>query len=445
MPGYAEKGLLLLQLGHYSRAESELAKGLTEAPDSALLHAILALCRSMQNKHGPAVADANSAIVLDPDMAYAHYALAYCLYRADKTGAAMAAITEALRLDSEDADFWALKSNIHLELAPGLVAGKSLHDALQCADNGLRFDALNKQCCQARAQALHALGRKDEARTAILASLAFDPENSNLHQSRAWMLLCDGDASKARLHYEEALRLDPDSENARQGLVASLRAKRLVYRFLLKMMLPNGTVRVGTLVFLFLAPRIVASLGQMGNPLLYALSMAIIVPVVAGTLFMLLLMLIANPLFNLFLKFDPAGPAVLTSDESLAANLIGACLLAVMITVLLAMISGNILWYFSTAVFLMLVLPVVMSFESPPGGFRKFMYIYLGADVIAAIVGTVVLLNCDFLESRFKGNDELITQILSYSLSASFVLSIVSILMQTLIDLGKEFRRRFFR
>ncbi len=397
-----ERALVLMELRKYDQAEAELMSDLSREPNSAFIHAVLASCRSNLNKHKDAISCAKRAIALAPDMAYAHYVLAFSLSRFDQDLIALPAIEEALRLDPNDPDYWGLKANIYLKTPFKGPLKRPWQDALDCANNGLQYNPRHEYCAYARARALNGLGRNKEAQATIREALRFHPEDALLHETQAWILLNGGSAQDAREHYREALRLDPSSNSAREGFVSALRAKHCVYRLLLRLMQPDGTPRFLSIAMMLLFLAALMGLGETRIAFLKALAMKMFLPIFCLILLSVFLMLMGNPLFNLILKLDQSDRLTLSPDESTEANLLAICLVTIVLTVVIPVCTGHIVWYFATGLFTLLILSVVSTFEIPSGRFRKFMYFYLGVNFILAIIGMLTLTNCDFLEQHFK-------------------------------------------
>ena len=73
---YLAKVNLLFELGRFADAERELRNALTENPDDARAHAMLAVALSRAGKLPAALVESENAIGLDPTNAFAFYARA---------------------------------------------------------------------------------------------------------------------------------------------------------------------------------------------------------------------------------------------------------------------------------------------------------------------------------------------------------------------------------
>lgn len=427
---YLERGLVLFQLGMFGRAEKEFLLELKENPDNALAHTMMAMCKVSVGKNEDALKSAAKALELDPALSYGHYALAVCYTKSHRPWLAMPPIIEALRLDPDAPEYWGLKAYLHLCQFSKLLP-RHATAALECAETGLSCDPTDAQCMQMKVRALLVLNRKPEAFAALNEALALDPNDSQSHELRAWFALEGGKSQEAREFYTEALRLDPGSASARSGLLASMRAKHAIYRFLLKFMSVDGAVKFLPLLLIGAAPYAVAYLHKIPNSLCQALSLALIIPVVLFTLFALFAFFLANPIFNLILWLDSETRWSLTPDEVLAAKLLAVNLLIIALIVPLVAVS-SVLWYFPLAMFGLLLAPTVIIFSFPPGTFRKLLYFYLAVNFLCAFVGSTMLFALDLLDATFKGSGELLIRVWASALTASIGMSICAFFFEAL-------------
>jgi tetratricopeptide (TPR) repeat protein len=198
--------------------------------------------------------------------------------------------------------------------------------ALESADAGLRLDPQDDACTNMRAMALVQLGRRDEAGATIQGALERDPENAVSHANQGWTRLHERRPKEALEHFREALRIDPDLDWARAGLVEALKARHLIYRWMLGFFLWMGrkSAKVQWLVIIgiFLGQR---SLGQLAdaNPALAPFLWPLLI--LAGAF--VLLSWMADPLFNLILRLNRFGRLALRRDQIVASNWLGGCLL----------------------------------------------------------------------------------------------------------------------
>lgn len=336
-----DRAQLLMQQNRPALAEQELRQHLTEAPNDARAHAVLALVLSQQDKAADAIAAAEQAIALAPDFALPHYAHGVALLDANQPKPAEAAAKEALRLDREDPDAFALLAAIYLRR-------ERWEEALAATEDALHLDAEHVWANNLRAIALVQLGRRDEAGQTLDATLHRDPNNATAHANLGWKLLHDNKPREASEHFREALRLEPNHEWARSGILEALKARNPLYRLMLRYFLwmsrLDGRARWGIIIGLVLVINILPA----GFTIPYLL--------------FVLLTWVADPLFNLLLRLDPFGRYVLNEDEIKGANAIGVCLLAAVAALIAGVVMGEGVAYWVALGAVGLMLPVAGTF-----------------------------------------------------------------------------------
>jgi len=372
MSEHLERVNLLLQQSRYDMAETECRRALGADPNSAWATALLALSLSGQKKYKEATQAAQSGVALAPDWDYSHYIMASVLDERDRLDEAEVAVREAIRLDPEDADYFALLAGLHAQR-------KRWTEGLEAAERGLALDAEHVDSANIDA--------------AIAAALAREPENAATHANRGWTLLESGDHQKAMEHFREALRLEADMEWARAGIVEALKARRLVYRMMLKysffMSRLSGRAQWGIIIGAVVLVRLLRSIARAQPDVA-----PFVMPVVFLYLVFVLMTWIAQPLFNLMLRLDRFGRLALSRDQTRGANVFGLCvacaLLAFCVTPWFTWIWGAI----GAAVFGVLVIPTSAIFKCAVGWPRFAMTCY--TILLAALgVGTWIVAMID--------------------------------------------------
>ncbi len=314
-----KRATLLFDQGRWDMAIAELRGFLTQAPDHAPAHALLAYALAQHDELDAALQSAQQAVTVDPELDFAFGALATVLLLRGDHEAAAAAIRRAIELDPNEVDH-------HSTLAQILLAQKRWNEALASADTGLQLEPQDTNCLNLRSLALTRLGRGGEATDAVDASLAHDPDNPYTHQARGFALLHRGDAKGALHHFQEALRRDPTLDGARAGLVEALKARNPLYRVVLSWFLWlerfSGPRQVQIMIGLWLAARV-------GSGMLREARHTTAAGIVSFSwLGFVLLMSCAVPLFNLLLLVHPIGRHALERRARRDAILLGLCVLA---------------------------------------------------------------------------------------------------------------------
>ena len=333
MNPHLRRAQLYLQQSRIENALTEVREALAMDPRDPYAHAFHALALAALERGFDALCAARQAVHCGPDLPYPHYVLACVLEEQDKLAEAERAISEALRLSPADPDLYARLGQIH-------IRRKRWASALDAAESGLSAESDHTACAQIRAVALHSLGRKLEAEDALKAVLAHDPENSASHAQQGWICLERRDRTQALAHFREALRLSPESMVARQGMVETLRAKYGLYRVVLSYFLWidrfSPRARLGSLLGAWLAACGALTIAHYAPHLRPLLLPAIIVYIL-----FVVLTWTAQPLFDLLLRFDPAGRIALTRNQIASSNWVGLCLLCAIGSALLWIVTSS--------------------------------------------------------------------------------------------------------
>ncbi len=372
-----ERGILLFQQSRHELAEEEIRQSLAADPGDAYAHALLALCLAHREQFKDATEEAQQAVHLQPDFSFAYYTLANVWHQRNYEKEALSAVQEALRLDASQTSYYALLAKIHL--------GESRwKEGLDAAERGLQLDAEDVDCNNLRAIALVKLGRKSEAGATIDAALRRNPDNAVTHANQGWTLLEKNQPKEALEHFREALRLDPQNEWARRGIIEALKARHFIYALMLRYFLfMSKFSRRGQWAIILGA--------YLGNQILQGVATANprlvpwILPIRILYIVFALMTWIASPLFNLILRLNRFGRLVLSRDQVVASNWIGAVLLLALLSLAGGLIYGfNSPWILAALLFGLLLLPVAGTFRCPAGS-RTIMAIYTGITAAAGI------------------------------------------------------------
>jgi tetratricopeptide (TPR) repeat protein len=340
----------------YDQAQAELRRALLDDPTDPIVHSMLGLCLADDEKFPQGLAEADQAVHLGPDIPYCHFARAYVLDQMDRFAEGLAAIDEAIRLDHTQPHYHAVRASM-------LFQQSRWQEALDSANEGLQHDPQDAQCTNLRAMALTKLGRKAEAIQTAEGNLARDPENGFSHAVQGWSLVEKGDYDKALEHFQIALRLEPDLEYARLGMLEAMKARYVVYRLMLQWFLwmakKTTAAQWGVIIALLFGWQFLKGLWR-STPELHWILLPIMV--LAGLFF--LLTWIAQPLFNLLLRFNRFGRYVLNKKETLATNFMGAFIAAALAGLAGWAITGHEVLPLLAAYSAMMLLPVSGAFAA---------------------------------------------------------------------------------
>lgn len=387
-----ERGLLLMQQGRLELAEGAFRQALAEDPNDSRAHAFLAICLAHRKELKAATTEAAESIRLAPADSLGHSVLAHILAERNRHAEAESAIREAIRLNPYDADHHGTLAGIKLER-------RDWPAALDAAEHGLSIDPSHVRCTNLRAMALVKLGRRAEAGATIDTALAHDPDNAVTHANQGWTLLHAGQHRKALDHFREALRLEPGMEWAQLGIVEALKARNPIYRWMLLYFLwmsrlgakaQWGIILGGYFGYMLLRTTL------RNNPQLAP----ILLPVIVAYVIFVILTWLADPLFNLLLRFNRFGKYALSREQTWGSNL-----LAILFAGCVAMLGAW--WATGRSAFLhgallvgLLALPASSIFRLPKGWPRNVVVAACSALLVLAGLAFFLELSGDSLSGQ---------------------------------------------
>lgn len=349
----------------YQQAIGELSLHLTEMPDDVEAHCLKALCLGELEQYEEATEHAQQAVAAAPDASYPHYVFSVVMTGRNRLDAASSAIEEAVRLDPQVPVYFAHQSFIALKQRKWTAA-------LAAAEQALAIDPEHEAASNLRSMALVKLNRTDQAAEQIETALRRDPDNAWTHANRGWAYLETREIDKALEHFREALRLDPSLEYARQGMIQALMARHLFYRLFLRYLLwmakLPSQVQWGVIIGLFLVYNYSRKLADAAP----ALAPWVFVFQIAYILFAWFTW-VAQPMFQLSLRFHRFGRYALSRDERIAANLFAVCVLTAIGLFAAALTIGPIDMILGSLYALTLVMPLSAVFRCDQGQPRLIM------------------------------------------------------------------------
>lgn len=308
---------ILAEQDRHEQAIEEFEKAIAKDPEDPNSYCGLALSLLQCDRGQQAWLTARMAVGMAPDAEHPHWVMALVQLERGLPKEAEESIRTAIELAPGDATNHGLLARILLD------QGRK-EEALKAAEEGLALDADEDLCLTYRARALMALGRREEAHQVAEHLLSESPDDAWNHQLRGDQLLMEGKLAEAKPHYLEALRIDPRMESARFGLATCLKGRGVVYGTLLRLLLSLGRMKGwalwGGVILMVVTLRI-------GNSWVSAHPSWVVPYEVAKSLLWVVIVMvaIANPLFDVLLRFDREGRAALSDDEYRATNWYLAC------------------------------------------------------------------------------------------------------------------------
>jgi Flp pilus assembly protein TadD len=382
------KAQLLIEQKRFELAIKELRQELLANPDESYVHALLAVCLRQLDRSKEALDSARRAVQVGPDDAYGHYVLAGVYDQDDRFKEAEQSIREAIRLDPEDADYYTRLSGIQLQQ-------RHWEESLSSAERALEIDPTNTSGLNFRAMALNSLNRMDEATAATRGALTANPDDPLTHVTKGWQELRHGNADLAMTHFKESLRLDSSHAGAREGVVEALKARNPIYRVMLAYFL--WTARLEPKVFWgfiiggYVLSKVLQSFAK-SNP-----QWATYIWLVLGIYLIFCLMTwIAEPLFNLLLRWDPMGRIVLSQKQVQAANWFGGSLLLAMVCLVAWVFIAAESFLILAIVVAFMVIPISSSLGTEASRARKILLIYTG---VLGVCGALMVSTSFFVKT----------------------------------------------
>jgi len=420
---HLRRAQILMGQDRYTEAEKEIGQAMSQQPDDPFALAMLSECYIETERRSEALELAQRALSLAPQFAYFYHNLARAQFFNKKVSECRATILEGMKLDPNDADFFLLLSQIDYYL-------ENWEASLKAADQGLELSPESVQLINQRTQALVKLNRKAEAAETIDFALNRAPEDAYAHANKGWVAIEQDNYTMAVKHFKESLRLDPTNEYTRTGLKEAIKAKNIVYRYVLKYFLWLGKMQEKSRWFFIVGIYVLYQIVLRVSDTFPWLS-TILMPFIVFYVLMAFSSWIAMPISNAFLRFHSVGKHALTDNEKNASTAVVILLIGGIVSVATFYLLGNSFemnedglyvteggetLFFLSLVLIFLMIPVGGFFKSTPGTkARKQMGIMLGLLCIFGIGGIFTQADAFFL-LFFVG-------ILIFSLAANYILS----------------------
>jgi tetratricopeptide (TPR) repeat protein len=331
-----QRALLLFDQGRLDLAENETRRILTQDPNDARAHALLALCLIRRDAFSEALFESAEGVRLDPAAGFNHYVRGHVLVATERSEQALKAARLAIELDPLNPAFPSLEALIHLNR-------RRWNEALAAAEQGLSADPEHVDCNNYRAMALVKLGRRQEAAASMRDALSLAPVDAFSHANQGWTLLNHGKPKEAMEHFKEALRLDPTLEWARAGIVEALKAHNIIYRWMLAYFLfmarLSSQAQWAIIFGGWIGMQVLRNAGRQ-----FPVLKPFILPLLIAYGVFAVLTWLAYPFFNLLLRLSRYGRLALSREQTVAANWVGGTLAAALCCVVLLLFTGwNIL------------------------------------------------------------------------------------------------------
>ena len=340
-------------------ALTEIQYHLSENPNDDSGLSLRALILTGLDKADEAVESAQAAIAIDPANSWNHFVYTQVLIALGKYKRAHKAIDQALLLTPDDPDYFTCKASI-------FHAQENWNKTLEYAEQALSLDPEHFDATNMRALALTRLNRLDEANISLKSALQNDPDDAFTHANQGWLHLQQKETQQALDHFKEALRLDPTMEYARQGIVESLKARNLIYRYMLSYVfwMMGFAPRTRTIIIIgaWLLVNVLNSIEGMLGPF------AVITgPITVVYVVFVLMTWTADSFFNLLLRFDSYGKLALNSRQIRQANWLAVCMFFAFVSLVAMIVDFQQSYVYAFLASLFMTIPVTTIFRVRKG------------------------------------------------------------------------------
>lgn len=387
-----QRAVILLQQHKFREAELILNGLFAEDPTNTDVIGLMCEVKIFQDKYNEAMALVNNAIGLDPSSGYFFHKRARIFIHQEKYNDAETDLQQAIALDPYDTDYFALLALLKIER-------KQYAEGLRLADKALELDAENIQALNARSTALLKLNRKEESFSTIEGALREDPGNAYTHANYGWGLLERGSHKEALVHFTEALQKNPNLELAQRGMAEALKARYIVYRGFLKFSLWMSNLRGknqwGIIIGFYLAFRLIRYAAEVNpslQPFLYPL-LALVALFAFSTW-------IISPVSNLFLRLNKYGKHLLSRDQIISANFVGASAFITVVSGIIYLITSQPYYAVMSVFGLTMMVPLSVMLTSSKR--KNLLVAYTCVLAAAGITGIVTAVRTGEIFNSFS-------------------------------------------
>jgi Tfp pilus assembly protein PilF len=359
------RALLLMEQRRWRMAEDELRKALRDEPESAVLHAYLALCMAEDPARGKGAMEvAMWATAYDPLLPTGWYVLSLLQSRRDLPFEAEKTALIALGLAPE-------LPPLLLHLAALMMDRERYRDGLEFAERALAVKPDDPQALMTAGSLRSRMGRHAEAEADFARALALAPDDHAVQANAGWAALRRGGHAAALRHFRASLQREPGEKSTQRGLLEALRARNPVYRGFLRVAL-----RLSWLPAYFKWVVIAIAVVLLAYVSVLDLSRWLILPLQAAVVSTAVFTWTARPLADLLMLADEAGRAILNGAQKTAAVGVAA-LLAAAVVLGIAWVLGAPRGTGLAAIFtLLFTIPFTTAPRLPPGPWRGVLAVW---------------------------------------------------------------------
>lgn len=370
---------LLMERRRYRMAEDELRQALRDEPESAPLHACLALCMAEDPARArEAMKEALWATAYDPVLPTGWYVVSLLEKRRGMPLEAEKTARIALGLAPE-------LPPLLLHLAQLMMDRERYRDGLEFAERALAIAPDDPQALMTAGSLRSRMGRHAEAEADFSAALARAPDDHAVQANAGWAALRRGDPAAAFRHFRASLQREPGEPGTQRGLLEALRARNPVYRAFMRL----------ALRLFWISPILKwVAIAVAVSAVAYAFALDLPRPVVLGVQAAIIATAVftwtARPLADLLMLSDPAGRAFLDPAQKVAAVGVPALLAAALALGMAWAVDAPRGTGMAAIFALLFTIPLAAGPRTPPGRWRLVL---AGYTLLLAVPATLAVLH----------------------------------------------------
>lgn len=207
--------------GQLSSAIELLKELLSNEPNNAMYHGVLAHCLLEQMRIHAAEYELKIALQLEPNQPFLHSIYARIYFLQNKAKQALAACDQALQLDPQNADVFELKSDI-------LLANKKAKEAFVYIQKMSELEPDSVKTTFAFANYYYQTGNTAQALEFTTAALGMDAQHQGANVLMGRLQLLKGNIAEAEYHARLTIMLNPSAKEA-LSLFADVKARKNIF------------------------------------------------------------------------------------------------------------------------------------------------------------------------------------------------------------------------
>ena len=299
----------------------------------------------------------------------------------DKPKVAERYAAQLMEMNAEDDDAYTLMAKAKLDQ-------RNYDAALRYVDEALALNPQNTEALNMKIYVGGFLGKADTDDT-VAEALHQNPEDSSTIANHGYQLLRNGKVDEALERLRYALSLNPTDQLARFAMLEALKARfrpyRLYFKYQEAMAKLSGGASFGVMIGLWFG---VNFLSRQADA--YPEYAPYIMPLVYVMIFLFLMTWIIDPLMNFYLLTNKYGRLLLDKDDKLMASMVGGSLGLGLLSVIVWLLSGYVIFQLFAVAFVLLTIPLGSFLRPKRKSPRRWLTLYTISLVAISLLGILM-------------------------------------------------------